>query len=256
MDKLEYKLKKKEIKKNINENKLKLKKIKVDYKKTKQNTNLIIENDKNQPPHLNTLEEIGNSITHGIGALFAILATILMIFKSKSSYQIAGALIYGISMFLMFSMSSLYHAFKYGLNVKKIFRIFDYSSIYLLIGGTFAPILLILLNNLLGLIILVCQWGIIIVGITMVAIFGPGRLKWLHFPAYFVLGWGAGMFILPTMVSKNIELLWWILAGGISYTLGMIPFCLKGKKVAHFIWHFIVIIGVVLHFIGIYYTLY
>lgn len=260
MNEIQYETNLRKIKFEIKLLKQEKKKIKKEYKRekiqNKEDTSKIISSDKNTPPHLNTLEEIGNAITHGVGAIFAIFATIIMLVNSKTVYQITGALIYGISMFLMFLMSSLYHAFKYGLKVKKIFRIFDYSSIYLLIGGTFAPILLVFLNDTLGIVILLIQWVVIITGITMIAIFGPGRLRWLHFPAYFILGWGAGMFILPVMIKENISFLWWILAGGLSYTLGMIPFCLKGKKTAHFIWHLVVIIGVVLHFIGIFTAMY
>lgn len=246
--KKEYTILKKENKSNKKEKELTPKQIK---KRKKKLANI----KRNQPPHLKVLEEIGNSVTHGLGALFAIVGFIMMLFKSSTFPEFLAAIIYCSSLFIMFAMSSLYHAFKYGSTVKRIFRRFDYSSIYLLIGGTFAPILLVFLGNALGNIVFVVQWVCIITGISLLGVFGPGRLKWLHFPLYFVLGWLGGVCVIPTMLRENMTFFYWILAGGIVYTLGMIPFCLKGK-VAHFIWHIVVMIAAVLHFLGIYFCLY
>lgn len=252
--KKEYKLSKKELKKEYKIIKKENKKAKI--KPKKQLTEKQLKNRlRNEAPHLHVLEEIGNSVSHGLGALFAIIAFLLMIFKSNSFDKIISTLVYSSSMFLMFAMSCLYHSFKHGTAVKRIFRRFDYSAIYLLIGGTFAPILLIFLNNTLGNIVFIVQWLSIITGISMLGVFGPGRLKWLHFPLFFVLGWIGGVCVVPKMITSNMTLLYWILAGGVAYTIGMIPFCMKGKC-THFIWHILVNIGVVLQFIGIYLCLY
>ena len=97
----------------------------------------------NQPPHLSVLEEIGNAVTHGVGAILAIVGLVLMLLKSDTLTKALASWVYGLSMFLMMIMSCLYHSFRYGSTVKRIFRRFDYSSIYLLIGGTFAPLLLV-----------------------------------------------------------------------------------------------------------------
>ena len=81
--------------------------------------------------------------------------------------------------------------------------------------------------------------------------FGPGRIKWLHYTLYFVLGWSGVLFI-PYFISDNLPLLFFILGGGVVYTLGMIPFVLKKKKAAHFIWHFFVLFGAIIQWSGIY----
>lgn len=209
----------------------------------------------NDVPCRTTLEEIGNSITHGVGALIAILMFILMLSNSHSVLQNISSFVYGISMIVMMSMSCLYHAFGSKLRVKKLFRRFDYSSIYLLIGGTYAPILLLVTGGVVGHIVFLIQWIIIITGITFVSIFGPGRLKWLHFPLYFLIGWGSAMFV-PLFNGENYNLLFWLLVGGLSYTLGMIPFCMKKSNCAHFIWHFFVLFGCILQWIGIFNNLY
>lgn len=272
MNKDEYLVKQEEIKSKIKENQQVIKELKQEKKANKKtwrlevkpisNRKLIKKANKakkreeniqiNQPPHLSVLEEIGNAITHGLGCIFAIVTIVLMVSHTSTGYQMLGGVIYGACMLVLFLMSCLYHSFRYGSTVKRVFRRFDYSSIYLLIGGTFAPILLVFLGNTLGIVIFIIQWVVIITGITMVAVFGPGRLKWLHFPLYFALGWLAGIFVIPSMIKDNINLFWWILAGGLVYTLGMIPFCMGEKKNAHFIWHFFVLIGAILQWVGIY----
>ena len=96
------------------------------------------------------------------------------------------------------------------------------------------------------------QWALIITGITFVGVFGPGRLRWLHFSLYFLIGWSAIIFI-PYWINDNLPLFLWILGGGLVYTIGMIPFAaLKGKPTAHFIWHFFVLIGAIVQWVGIY----
>ena len=209
----------------------------------------------NEAPKRGLLEEIGNAVTHGVGALLAIVMMILMLINSTNGLMIMASLVYGISMIFMMSMSSLYHSFKHGSKVKRLWRRFDYASIYLLIGGTYAPIFLIYLGDTLGITLFVIQWICIITGITFVSVFGPGRIKWLHFILYFLVGW-SGILFIPSWINTEQSLLFWIFAGGLIYTLGMIPFCKKGVKNAHFIWHFFVLLGAIIQWIGIYINLY
>lgn len=228
------------------------KNIKEEKNKAKKEKNIAL----NQPPKLTVLEEIGNAVVHGLGAIFGIIALVLMIINSSTALAIISAAIYGSCMIVLFTMSCLYHSFKFGTKVKRIFRRFDYLSIYLLIGGTFAPILLVFLNNELGYIVFTIQWIIIITGISIVCVFGPGRIKWLHFTLYFIMGWLGGVIVLPGLIKNNLFLFWWILSGGLIYTIGMIPFCLGSKKAAHFIWHFFVLFGAIIQWIGIFLYLY
>lgn len=209
----------------------------------------------NEIPHRTLLEEIGSSITHGFGAIIAIVMFLLMILKSDTNVKITVSLFYGLSMIIMMSMSCLYHAFSNKSKVKRVFRRFDYLSIYLLIGGTYAPILLLLTGGVTGQIAFLIQWLLIIVGIVFVSVFGPGRFKILHFSLYFVIGWG-GVVFTPIFNGSNNNLLFWIGFGGIIYTLGMIPFCIKKSNCAHFIWHFFVLLGCFTQWIGIFYNLY
>ena len=209
----------------------------------------------NDVPKRTLLEEIGNSVTHGVGALCAILMFILMMIESESRVEIISTLFYGISMIVMMTMSCLYHAFGSKTKVKRVFRRFDYSSIYLLIGGTYAPILLLLVGGVIGNVVFLIQWLLIITGITFVCIFGPGRLKLLHFSLYFCIGWGGAIFT-PLFNGSHNNLCFWIAFGGVTYTLGMIPFCLKKSNCAHFIWHFFVLLGCLFQWIGIFTNIY
>ena len=208
----------------------------------------------NEPPKLTILEEVGNAVVHGIGAGLAIAGFILLLLKSDTGLKVMASCFYGISLFLLMIMSTLYHAFKSGSKVKRLWRRFDYCSIYLLIGGTFAPLYLVYWGNTLGIIILSIQWALIVLGIVMISVFGLGRFKWLHFSLYFIIGW-SGLVFLPDWFHNNRPLMWMILIGGVVYTVRMIPFT-KDKKYSHFIWHFFVMIGSILHWIGIYYYIY
>ena len=202
------------------------------------------------PPKRSLLEEIGNSITHGLGSIFSVVAFILMLANADTTMEIIGASVYFGGLFVLFTISCLYHAFRYGSAVKRLFRRFDYSSIYLLIGATFAPILLCYVGGIFGAVFFFAQWGIIAVGITLIGIFGPSRLRKIHIPLYLLLGW-SGLLFVPQMLANNIGLFYFIIAGGIIYSLGVIPFAIK-KKCSHFIWHFFVLGGAVVQWIGIY----
>ncbi len=206
-------------------------------------------------PRRSLLEEIGNAVSHGIGSVFAVCAFVLMMISADNTRQIIAACVYGAGMFIMFTMSCLYHSFKFGSKAKRVFRRFDYLSIYLLIGASFAPLLLCYTDNDFGLVFFIVQWAIIAAGITLVAVFGPARLRFIHIPLYFILGWSALVLIPNMIIAKDFDLLFWILGGGILYTVGIIPFAVD-RKVAHFIWHIFVLLGAVVQWLGIYLCIY
>ena len=211
----------------------------------------------NEAPRRGILEEVGNATTHGVGAILGLVCLGLMIAKANDAWSLTAAMIYGSCFFLQMLFSCLYHSFRCGTTVKRIFRRFDYSSIYLAIGGTFAPLWLIYMRtkmwgDVASIAFISVQWALIALGITFVAVFGPGRVRWLHFTLYFVIGWSAILFF-PYWIRGDIPLLIWEIIGGSVYTLGMIPFALlKKKPVAHFIWHFFVLAGAILMWTGLY----
>jgi hemolysin III len=209
---------------------------------------------KNEPPLLSLGEEVINAVSHGVGTCLSIAAFVLLLLRSDTPLKLTASCFYGISMIVMMLCSCVYHAMPAGSAVKRICRRLDYSSIYLLIGGTFAPVLLIYLGNVLGITFFCVQWGVILLGVTLVAVFGPGKWRPLHFTLYFLIGW-SGLAFLPSLYQNNRPLLLLIFLGGLAYTLGMIPFARK-KKYNHCIWHFFVLAGALFHWAGIYTMLY
>lgn len=202
-----------------------------------------------EPPLRPLLEEIGCSVNHGAGAALSVVALILLLMKASGGVAIFSAIVYGGCLILMFLMSCLYHAFRAGSTVKRVWRRFDYCSIYLLIGGTITPILLLFVGGALGIVLCAVMWALIATGITFVGVFGPMVMRGLHFALFFTIGWSAIVF-LPRMWNTSPGLFWFILGGGLAYTLGMIPFVRKTRG-AHFIWHFFVIAGAALQWAGI-----
>ena len=202
------------------------------------------------PPKRSLLEEIGNAVTHGVGSIFSIVALVLMLLAADRTVETVSAVIYFFGMLMMFTMSCLYHAFAHGSAVKRLFRRFDYTGIYLLIGATFSPPLLSFIGGAFGMWFSIVQWTLIALGITLIGVFGPTRFRFIHIPLYVILGWSA-ILLLPTLMRGSPPLAMWILAGGIVYTLGLIPFMMK-SKVAHFVWHFFVLAGALVQWIGIY----
>ncbi len=207
------------------------------------------------PPKRPLLEEIGNAVSHGVGAVFAIVAFVLMCVFADTPGDYVGAVMYFVGLFVMFLVSCLYHSFPHGSAVKRLFRRFDYSCIYLLIGATFAPILISYVGGVFGTVFFIAQWAIIALGITLVGVFGPSRLRFIHIPLYLVLGW-CGLMFLPGMVAAgDFAFLGFILGGGVIYSVGVIPFVLK-RGPAHFIWHFFVLAGAVVQWVGVFTCIY
>ena len=190
---------------------------------------------RNEPPRLTLGAEVFNAVSHGLGALGAAAALTLLLVRSQGAMELLASCVYGISMVVMMLMSCVYHAMPTGSGVKRVCRRFDYTSIYLLIGGTFAPILLLYLGGALGVTLFCVQWAVILAGVALVMVFGPGRWRALHFTLYFLIGWSNDR--------------------GLAYTLGMIPFAGK-KKYDHCVWHVFVLAGAALHWVGIYTQIY
>lgn len=210
---------------------------------------------KYDPPKRSALEEVGNSVTHGVGALLSVAAMVLMYVSADGSVEYVGATVYGVGLFIMFTMSCLYHAFPHGSAVKRLFRRFDYSCIYVLIGATFAPILIAYIGGVSGYSYLIAQWCVIIFGVTLVSVFSPARFRGIHISLYLILGWG-GLMLLPEMLRRgDVDFLFWILGGGVVYSVGIIPFAMH-KRASHFIWHFFVLFGAIVQWFGVYIQIY
>ena len=204
----------------------------------------------NEAPRRSVKEEVGNAITHGVGAVFGLTALVLMIVHAGGGLRLMAALVYGLCLTELFTISCLYHSFRWGSRVKRVFRRFDYSSIYLLIGGTFAPMFLVYWGDTKGILLFAFQWVIIVTGVTLIGVFGPSRFRALHMVLYVAIGW-SGLMFLPQMIKETPPLFWYTLMGGVLYTLGIIPFAIKVRG-SHLLWHFFVLAGALCQWIGIY----
>ena len=199
-------------------------------------------------------EEIANAVSHGIGGIFGIVALILLLIKSSNGYEIASSIIFGLGIILLYTMSTLYHAFKTGSKAKRVFKRLDHLSIYVLIGGSFAPIFILVIDKPLGWILLAVQWVLIIFGIVMKAV-KVNKFQWLHIVLFLLLGW-SGLILFDPLYEISHEAFYFILFGGISYTIGVFFYASRLFKYSHFIWHLFVILGTVLHFISAYFYIF
>ena len=132
----------------------------------------VIARKRNEPPVLTAGEEVFNAVSHGLGAVLAAVAAVLLLVRSDTGLKVMASCFYGVSMFLMMLMSSVYHAMPTGSTAKRVCRRFDYTSIYLLIGGTFAPILLVYVGG---------KLGVTLAATAFHAVF-PHRLERAHVP--------------------------------------------------------------------------
>ena len=199
-------------------------------------------------------EEILNSIIHGLGIIFGISAlSVLCVLGSYfgSSSHIISYLIYGLSLILLYTSSTLYHALP-SPKVKSFFKVFDHSSIYLLIAGTYTPFMLLNLKGDLGITLLAIIWSLAILGIIF-KVFFTGRFKVLSTLLYIGMGWIIIFAYVPLKQSLNEIGMDWLIAGGVTYTLGTIFYLAKKYRYTHAIWHLFVLMGSICHFIAIIY---
>ena len=204
-------------------------------------------------------EEIANAITHGIGIIFSIVALVLMVVFAAcygNAWQVVSVSIYGATLILLYTFSTLYHAIT-NEKAKRVLRIFDHASVYLLIAGTYTPFTLIILrqNGAIGWVIFGIVWGVAFIGIALSSLLIKKNSTKLQTFLYILLGWViicAFPNILNVMKSNNtLNGIYWLLAGGILYTIGTIFYIMKKKKFFHSIWHVFVLLGTVCHFISV-----
>lgn len=198
-------------------------------------------------------EEKINVYSHGLGIVLSIIAFVLLIIKSSHSHnttQLVSYVVYGLSLIILYSASTIYHNSK-----KEVLRnrlnVFDHASIYVLIAGTYTPFTLITLEGKTGWIVFGVVWSIAIIGIIL-KLFFTGRFNILSTIMYVIMGWMMVFAINPLIENLPTEGLLWLLAGGISYTIGAVLYSIKAIKFNHAIFHVFVLIGSFCHFISIY----
>jgi hemolysin III len=197
-------------------------------------------------------EEVANSVIHGIGIALSIAALVILVavaVLSGDPYRLAAAIVYGVSLILEYTASTLYHAFPQP-RVKHVFKVLDHCGIYLLIAGTYTPFCLVTLRGAGGWWVFALVWTLALGGIALEA-FWTYRPRWLSALVYLGLGWIVVIAINPLMENLAPQGVWLLVAGGLAYTVGTIFYVLKRVRYMHAIWHVWVLAGSTLHFLAV-----
>ncbi|HUD43986.1 MAG TPA: hemolysin III family protein [Patescibacteria group bacterium] len=195
------------------------------------------------------LEEILSSITHGIGVVLSTVGLVILLVianRQHNLWEIIGFSIFGISLILMFLMSTLFHSLSFT-KAKKVFLVLDQSSIFLLIAGTYTPIALIVLRGWIGWVLLCVVWSIAIVGIVLKAVF-MDKFKIVLVVLYLLLGWAGLIVIRPLFMHLSLSQIYLLILGGLFYSSGVIFYAWKRLPFNHAIWHLFVLAGSACHF--------
>jgi hemolysin III len=194
-------------------------------------------------------EEIVNSILHGLGALLSVAALVVMImvaFRYNDPKKTVACIVFGVSLILTYLSSTLYHSLT-GIRIKQIFQIFDHSTIYLLIAGTYTPVVLILLKPSLGWTFFGIVWGLTLIG-WVYKFFFTGRHDMISLAVYLGMSWMGMLAAKPIYHALSFDGFIWLLVGGLSYTFGVIFYMWDRLRFAHALWHVFVLGGSICHF--------
>ncbi|WP_027399205.1 PAQR family membrane homeostasis protein TrhA [Anaerovorax odorimutans] len=199
-------------------------------------------------------EEIFNSISHGLGVLFAVAGTVLLIIRAcymGSAIDIVSFSIYGFSLIELYTMSCVYHAIT-NIRAKKVMQVMDHCSVFILILGTYTPICLSLLGGKIGWILFLVNAFFTILGITLNAI---SVSKWhkLSLICYLAMGWSIIAAIKPLLSVINFQGFMLLLLGGILYSIGVLFYRAAKPPYMHGVWHLFVLAGSIFHYFFIYF---
>ncbi len=202
------------------------------------------------------MREPVNTLTHLFGILFAAIGLVIMLFNAiplGDVSMIVGAVVFGISMILLYSASSIYHWYIGKEHTQLVLRKIDHSMIFILIAGTYTPICLTALKGTLGTVLLIVIWALAIIGL-LTKVFFINMPRKLSAGIYLFLGWIAIFFIYPLIKSIPLQGVIWLVLGGIFYTIGSIIYAKKSEKIKwgafgfHEIFHVFILLGTFSHF--------
>lgn len=197
-----------------------------------------------------------NSISHLVGAVFALIALGALLalgIQTADAATIIGFTTFGLTLVLLYTMSTLYHSFK-APRLKRVFQVLDHISIYLLIAGTYTPFMLISLRGGSGTMILALVWTLAIIGILSELLLAGRTIKVTQIILYLSMGWAISLDFTSIKEVLPSAGFWWLFAGGVAYTGGVVFYVLdKANRLdhAHGIWHFFVLIGSACHFVAV-----
>ncbi|MGA3344522.1 MAG: hemolysin III family protein [Terracidiphilus sp.] len=204
-------------------------------------------------PHYHLGDILANAITHGIGAVLAIVGAIVLIAASTrgTASLVASCTIFSITLVLVYVCSTLYHSLV-RTRARHVFHILDHSAIYLLIAGTYTPFTLITLRGSLGWTIFGIEWGLAVAGVVFKS-FAVGRFEVASALVYLAQGWFVVVAVVPLVHALGWHGIFWLGAGGLAYTLGIVFFALDRLRYFHALWHLFVLAGSVAHYLAIFF---
>jgi len=198
-------------------------------------------------------EEIANAITHGAGLVASLIALPVLIWSASQSHdgaRIAGVTIFGVTLCLLYTASTLYHSFPPG-RTKRVFRVLDHGAIYLLIAGTYTPFALGALKGPWGWSLLAIAWTLAVAGVLLKATVGF-KYERLSTVIYVAMGWMAIVAIKPMLQHVPRAGLVWLVAGGLCYTGGVVFYATDRRLwYGHAVWHLFVAAGSLCHFFAV-----
>ncbi|WP_337840245.1 hemolysin III family protein [Rheinheimera sp.] len=197
------------------------------------------------------VEEISHSVSHGLGFAASVAGLVLLLQASGSDgWRLASALVFGLSLCLLYASSTCYHACQ-AAAWKRRLRKLDHCAIFILIAGTYTPFTLISLREYGGWWLFGVVWTLALLGVVL-KLFTTGKLQKLSVAMYLLMGWLI-LVKLDTMLAQvSSDGLWWLLAGGLCYSLGVAFYVRKSMFMHHLIWHLFVLAGSACHFLAIY----
>ncbi len=201
-------------------------------------------------------EEVASMASHGVAFLiFAMALPFLWVwgYQSGNTWYFVGTIVYGISLLMVYASSTLYHN-SYQLKARQRFQIFDHICIYFLIAGSYTPFIVTHLKTTAGWLVLGTLWSMVIVG-TFFKLYYTNRFQLFSTLLYLVLGWLVVFIIQPLMDAVSPLCFWWIVVGGLFYTVGVIFYLWEKLPYNHVIWHVFVFGGSLAHFIAVWYCL-
>jgi len=198
-------------------------------------------------------EEIANSVSHGAGLLLALIGAPYLITHAQRQAGIwfaVGTILFAASVIVLYLASALYHALPPG-KAKRIFRVIEHSAIFLLIAGTYSPFTLGVLRGAWGWSLFGVVWGLALAGSILTAI--VKRLPpFFSIGLYILMGWIIVVAIRPMVAEVPMPGLLLLLAGGLSYTIGVAFYATDARlRFGHLIWHLFVIAGTVCHYFAV-----
>lgn len=208
--------------------------------------------EKAPPKPLSPREETLSSLTHGLGAGLSLAGLILLVYRAVAFgdvTQIVSFSIYGASLVLLYTASCLYHGFRRP-QVKRVFKVIDHASIFLLIAGSYTPFLLVGIQGRLAWIFLIVIWGLALLGVGF-KVFFIQRLQRISVLFYVLMGWLSVVVIKAMLTNIPPGGLIWLAAGGVAYTVGVIFYAMKRVPYMHVVWHIFVLGGSLCHYVAV-----